>query len=55
MSAVLMVLLMISGAVTLWLVHRDGIEMGREQALVERERRLRNLNRLQDRDRRVRQ
>jgi hypothetical protein len=55
MSGVLVLLLMIAGAATLWLVHRDGIEIGREQALVERERALKNLQRMQDRDRRVRQ
>jgi hypothetical protein len=54
MSGVLVLLLMIAGAATLWLVHRDGIELGREQALVERERRLRNLSRLQDQHRKVR-
>ena len=54
-SAILVVTLLAAAAVTMWLVHRDGIEVGREQALVERERALRNLNRLQDRDWRVRQ
>jgi hypothetical protein len=54
MSGVLVLLLMIAGAATLWLVHRDGIEIGREQATVERERRLRNLSRLQDQHRKVR-
>jgi hypothetical protein len=52
-SALLVLLLVIAGAVTLWLVHRDGIEIGREQAMVERERALRNLNRLQDQNRKV--
>ena len=54
-SGILVVTLLASAAVTMWLVHRDGIEVGREQALVERERALRNLNRLQDPNRKVRQ
>ena len=55
MSGILVVTLLAAAAVTMWLVHRDGIEVGREQALVERERALRNLNRLQDPNRKVRQ
>ena len=52
-SAVLVTITLVGVAVTMWLVHRDGIEIGREQALTDRERRLRNLNRLQDQHRKV--